>query len=499
MMCMRGDFGLPIGTEHAHHQPYSILTEGAFMPEKQRFNPVTNEIVARLREAVGDENVLSDEDTITENASDETEDLVYRPDVVVLPEDTEGVSRVLRTAWENNIPVTPRGGGTGLSGGALPVRGGIVLATKKLNRIIEIDRNNLMAVAEPGVITQEFQEAVEEVGLFFPPDPASRGSCFLGGNLAECSGGPRAVKYGVTKDYVTGIEAVLPDGTLIRHGGKLLKNVTGYNLTQTIIGSEGTLAVITKIIFRLISLPRHRLTLMIPYPNLEDCARTVPAIMNAGILPSALEFMEKDAIQMAEKHLSVSFPNNESAAQLLVELDGNDMSTIENASEKLAEIALNEGAGDVLLADSTAKQEELWNLRRSLGEAVKSVSVYKEEDTVVPRNNIVPLLVGVKEIAEKYGITTVCYGHAGDGNLHVNILKLDMSEEDWNRKLDPAIEEIFKHTVSLGGMISGEHGVGFVQRKYLPIAINEDELALMKRIKQAFDPKGILNPEKIFP
>jgi glycolate oxidase len=469
------------------------------MSEKRRFNPVTDEIISRLRKEIGDGNVYTDTDTILENASDETEDLVYRPEVVVQPEDAEGVSRVLRIAWQNDIPVTPRGGGTGLSGGALPVRGGIVLSMKKLNRIIEVDQDNFMAVVEPGVITQEFQEAVEETGLFFPPDPASRGSCFLGGNLAECSGGPRAVKYGVTKDYVTGIEAVLPDGTLIRHGGKLLKNVTGYNLTQTIIGSEGTLAVITKIIVRLLSLPQHRLTLMIPFPTLEDCARTVPAIMNAGIVPSALELMERDGIHMAEKHLSVSFPNNEAAAQLLVELDGNDMAVIETASEKLAEIALQQGASDVLLADSTTKQEELWNLRRSLGEAVKSVSVYKEEDTVVPRNNIVPLLIGVKEIAKKYGITTVCYGHAGDGNLHVNILKMDMSEEEWTQKLDPAIEEIFKHTVSLGGMISGEHGVGFVQRKYLPIAINDDELELMKRIKHAFDPKGILNPEKIFP
>jgi len=469
------------------------------MDEERKFNPVTETILSRLRKELGDANVFTDEDTIAESASDETEDLVYRPEVVVQPGDAEGVSRVLRIAWENNIAVTPRGGGTGLSGGALPVRGGIVLSMKRLNRIIEIDQKNLMAVVEPGVITQEFQEAVEELGLFYPPDPASRGSCFLGGNLAECSGGPRAVKYGVTKDYVMGIEAVLPDGTHIRHGGKLLKNVTGYNLTQTIIGSEGTLAVITKIIFRLIPLPRHRLTLMIPFGSLEDCASTVPAIMNAGIVPSALEFMERDAIEMAEKHLSVNFPNPEAAAQLLVELDGSDMASIENISEKLAEIALNEGATDVLLADSAAKQEELWNLRRSLGEAVKSVSVYKEEDTVVPRNNIVPLLIGVKEIARKYGITTVCYGHAGDGNLHVNILKMDMSDDDWKRNLNPAIEEIFRHTVALGGMISGEHGVGFVQRRYLPIAVNEGELQLMKRIKQAFDPKGILNPEKIFP
>ncbi len=469
------------------------------MEDPHSFNPVTDKIIGSLKKAVGDENVRTDDETLDSCASDETEDLKFKPDVVVSPLDTDGVSQVLQIAWENNIPVTPRGGGTGLSGGALPVCGGIVLSMKHFIRIIEIDQKNLMAVAEPGVITQEFQEAVEEVGLFYPPDPASRGSCFLGGNLAECSGGPRTVKYGVTKDYVTGIEAVLADGTVIRHGGKLLKNVTGYNLSQIIIGSEGTLAVITKIFFRLLSLPRHRLTLLIPFESLEASARTVPAIMNAGILPSAIEFIERDAIQMGADHLGTKFPSSNAAAHLLIELDGNDLSMIERTSEQLCEIALDEGASDVLLADSAAKQQELWDLRRAIGEAVKSVSIYKEEDTVVPRHNLVPLLLGVKEIAARYGIETVCYGHAGDGNLHVNILKMDMSDEDWKKNLDPAIEEIFELTVSLGGMISGEHGIGYVQRKFLPIALSESEIDLMKRIKHTFDPKGILNPHKIFP
>ncbi len=467
--------------------------------ENNRFKPVTPELIAKLEEAVGAGFVRTDEETILLYASDETEDLVYRPEVVVLPQDTAAVARVMKTATAYSVPVTPRGAGTGLSGGALPVRGGIVLGTSAFNKIIEIDKKNLMAVVEPGVITQVFQEAVEEVGLFYPPDPASRGSCFLGGNLAECSGGPRAVKYGVTKDYVLGLEAVLPNGDVIRHGGKLLKNVTGYNLTQLIVGSEGTLAIITKIVVKLLPTPRHRVLLLIPFPTLESCARAVPAVMNAGIIPSVLEFMEREALEITQKHLDTTIPNCEAAAQLLIELDGDDQATIARQAEEVCEIVTGEGATDVLLADSSARMNQLWTMRRAIGEAVKSQSVYKEEDTVVPRNNIVPLLIGVKEISAKYGIKTVCYGHAGDGNLHCNILKMDLSDEEWNTRLEPAIREIFEHTVALGGMISGEHGIGYVQKKYIRIAFGDSELGLMKRIKDAFDPMGILNPAKIFP
>jgi len=469
------------------------------MPMKHAFNLVTEEIIEALRRIVGNDHVMTDEESISKYASDETEDFVFPPEVVVLPASTAEVSEILRLAWEHTIPVTPRSGGTGLSGGALPVHRGIVLGSERMNRILEIDTDNLMAVVEPGVITQELQEAVEKIGLYYPPDPASRGTCRLGGNLAECAGGPHAVKYGVTKDYVLGLEAVLADGTVVHHGGKLLKNSTGFNLTQLIVGSEGTLAVITKIFLKLIPLPRRRIMLLVPFPALESAARTVPAIMNAGITPSALEFMERDAVKIAEKHLGVAVPNSDAAAQLIIELDGDDDAAIQRSAEQICSIALEQGALDVLLADSSEKQNEIWKMRRATGEAVKSVSVYKEEDTVVPRFNLVPLLVGVKNIARRYGITTVCYGHAGDGNLHVNILKGDMSDAEWGGNLDPAIREIFELTVSLGGTISGEHGIGYSQKRYLPIAFSEEEIALMKRIKAAFDPKGILNPGKIFP
>lgn len=463
------------------------------------FNRVSPAVVRELRDAIGAACVHTDAETLSLNASDETEDLAFDPEVVLTPTDATAISAIMRIASRHRIPVTPRGAGTGLSGGALPVHGGIVLSTRALNRIVEIDTINLMAVVEPGVITQVFQETVEAGGLFYPPDPASRGSCFLGGNLAECSGGPRAVKYGVTRDFVTGLEAVLPNGEIVRHGGKLLKNVTGYNLTQLIIGSEGTLAIITKIFLRLLPLPRHRTMLLVPFDSLEACARTVPAIMHAGVIPSALEFIERDAIEITQRHLGKSFPSPGAAAHLLIELDGNDEGTIQAEAERVAEIALAEGAGDVLVAETGARMNEMWAFRRAIGVAVKSESVYKEEDTVVPRGNLVPLLLGVKEIAARHGIRTVCYGHAGDGNLHVNILKMDLSDEAWKHSLEPAIREIFELTVSLGGLISGEHGIGWVQKNYMPIALSEAELDLMRAIKRAFDPDGILNPGKMFP
>lgn len=462
-------------------------------------NRLSPAILDELRALLGEAAVRTDSESLDLAASDETEDLAFKPDVVVVPKTVEDVAEVLRLATRHRVPVTPRGAGTGLSGGALPVHGGIVLSTRGLDRILEIDRENLMAVVEPGVITQVFQEAVEAQGLFYPPDPASRGSCFLGGNLAECSGGPRAVKYGVTKDFVTGVEAVLPTGDIIRHGGKLLKNVTGYNLSQLIIGSEGTLAVITKIFLRLLPLPTHRVLLLVPFEDLESSARAVPAIMHAGIIPSVLEFMERDAIEITERHLSTTFPNAQAAAHLMIELDGNDESVIQRDAERVAGIVLERGATDVLVADTDTRMNEVWAMRRAIGAAVKSESVYKEEDTVVPRGRLVPLLTGVKEIARRHGIRTVCYGHAGDGNLHVNILKMDMTEEKWQHALEPAIHEIFELTVSLGGMISGEHGIGLVQKNYLPIALSPAEIDLMRAIKRAFDPHGILNPGKIFP
>jgi glycolate oxidase len=462
------------------------------------YNRITDRIIAEIATTIGEGNVLSDDESRSLYSKDETEDLSFVPEVIVKPSTAQHVAAILKLANAYRIPVTPRGAGTGLSGGALPVFGGIVLSMEKFKRIIEIDEKNCQAVVEPGVITQIFQEECEKVGLYYPPDPSSRGSSFLGGNLAECAGGPRAVKYGVTKDYVLGLEAVLPTGEIINVGGRVLKNVSGYNLTQLIVGSEGTLAVITKIIFRLIPLPKLRKVVLVQFSTLEDAAAAVASIFSNGITPSACEFMEKAAVKVAEERQAKKFPNSDAEAQLLIEVDGNYEEALHSEIEKIAEVVSQHNAIDVLLAEDRQKVEDVWALRRGMGEAVKSVSTYKEEDTVIPRANLPQLIKGVKEICEQYNITSICYGHAGDGNVHVNILKDKLTDEEWNTHVDDAVRKIFKLTVSLGGTISGEHGIGYSQKSYLPIALSPAALNLMKEIKRTFDPQGILNPGKIF-
>ncbi len=463
------------------------------------YNKLTPDDLDIFRSICGDEYVITDQSELDIHASDETEDFKYPPEVVLLPGSTEEIQAIMKHCTERRIAVTPRGGGTGLSGGALPVYGGVSLSIKRLNRILEIDVDNLMIVVQPGVITQVLQEAVEELGLFYPPDPASRGSCFIGGNLAECAGGPRALKYGVTKDYVLGLEAVLANGEKIRWGGKLLKNVTGYNLAQLIVGSEGTLAIITEITLKLIPLPKERLCLVAPFDDGEAAARALTKIFMARLVPSAAEYLEGKAVRCAEEKFGKTFPQSDAEAHLLLELDGNDRALLERDVETVGDICLGEGARDVLLADDQAKMDDLWMMRRGIGEAVKSVSVYKEEDTVVPRARLPELVNVVREICDKYKIDAITYGHAGDGNLHVNILKRDLSDEEWNDRLPGAITELFERVVAMGGTISGEHGIGWVQKRYLPIALGPSELNLMRRLKDAFDPAGILNPGKLLP
>lgn len=462
------------------------------------YNKINNEILNRLIDISGKESVIIDSDELKLYSKDYTENLSFNPEVIVKPNSTAEISLIMKLANEFKIPVVPRGGGTGLSGGALTIYGGICLSMEKFKKIIEIDKENFQAIAEPGVITQILMDECEKEGLYYPPDPSSKGSSFLGGNLAECSGGPRAVKYGVTKDYVLGMEFVTPTGEIINSGARVLKNVTGYNLTQLLIGSEGTLGIITKIIFRLIPLPKIKKLMLAAFNDIEDCAKTVSKIFQAGITPSALELMENSAMNAAEKQLGKKFPNGDAAAQLLIEVDGNYVESLDKDIEMIAEIVTENGAYDIILAEDTHKMNELWALRRCIGEAVKSISEYKEEDTVVPRSHIPQLIKGVKEISAKYGITTICYGHAGDGNVHVNILKDKLDDEGWEKNLDTAIREIFELTVSLGGTISGEHGIGYSQKNYLPIALGENEISLMKSIKNSMDPNNIMNPGKIF-
>lgn len=464
------------------------------------FNPVTEEDLTAFREMLTTAQVLFDEEHLHAYGHDETEDLQFPPEVVLKPSKVEEVAAIMRYCNEHGLPVTPIGARTGLSGGALSVHGGIGLSMEKFDRILDIDEQNLQATVEPGVITQVFQETVIEKGLFYPPDPSSRGSCFIGGNLAECAGGPRAVKYGVTRDYVLNLQVVLPSGEIIWTGANVLKNSTGYNLTQLMVGSEGTLGVITKVVFRLLPYPKHNLLMLVPFFSATKACEAVSAVFRAGVIPSALEFMERDAIDWTLKYvdgitLSVKA---EHQAHLLIEVDGNDMDVLFKDCEIIAEVMTEHECDEVLFADSEAQKDQLWMMRRRVGEAVKANSVYKEEDTVVPRYQLPELLKGVKEIGNKYGFKSVCYGHAGDGNLHVNIIKGELSNEHWEKQLPMGIREIFEHTVKLGGTLSGEHGIGYVQKGYMDIAFSEVQLNLMKGIKHLFDPKGIMNPGKIF-
>lgn len=434
-------------------------------------------------------------------ASDHTEDFVFYPEIVVKPETTEEVSKIMTYCYENNLIVTPSGARTGLSGGALANHGGVLLSLERMNKILEIDEKNHQVITEPGVVTEELQNAVKEKGLFYPPDPASKGSCFIGGNIAENSGGPKAVKYGVTKDWVLNLEIVLPNGDIMWTGANVIKNATGYNLTQLIIGSEGTLAIVTKIVLRLIPHPTQTLLLLVPFrSNIEAC-EAVGKIFMEGIIPSGMEFMEHDAIAFTLPFVddAPDILKDDHEAHLLIELDGFNSETMMTDCEKIVTVLEQFDIDDILFAETEAQKEAIWKIRRKIGESVKSHSVYKEEDTVVPRYHLPECLKAVKEIGARYGFKSVCYGHAGDGNLHVNIIKGELTDEAWENELPKAIREIFSEVVRLGGTLSGEHGIGLVQREFMDIAFNNNQLDLMKAIKLVFDPKNLLNPGKIFP
>ena len=445
--------------------------------------------------------ILSDVDSIQRESHDETEDLYFPPEVVVEPMTTDEVSTIMQWANAHAIPVTAAGARTGLSGGALAVEGGIALSMRRMNSILEVDERNLQVRVQPGVIVERLQDTVAEKGLFYAVDPASRGSCSIGGNIAENSGGPRAVKYGVTKDWVLNLEVVLADGSVIRTGANTLKNSTGYNLTQLMVGSEGTLGVITEATLKLLPLPRFKALLLVPFSSAEQACEAVSAIFQAGIQPSAMEFMERSAIALAQEFtgdFSLKI-DDDVQAHLLIEVDAFRAEDLLPQMESILPVLESCGAKDPLFADDAAAQEKLWFLRRRVGEAVKAASVYKEEDTVVPRAKLPELLVAVKAIGKKFGFESVCYGHAGDGNLHVNILKGGLSDAAWSKELPDAIRLIFESVVDMGGTLSGEHGIGWVQRPYMDVAFSPRHLQLMHGIKRVFDPKGILNPQKIMP
>ena len=453
-----------------------------------------------FKQIIGDSYVFVDDENRNKYAHDETENLHFLPDIIIKPRTAEEISEVMKLCNQHKIPVTPRGAGTGLSGGALPQFGGVLVSFERMNNIIEIDERNLQVITEPGVITETLQNAVKEKGLFYPPDPSSKGSCFIGGNIAENSGGPKAVKYGVVKDYVLNLEVVLPTGEIIWTGANVLKNATGYNLTQLMVGSEGTLGLVTKIVLKLIPFPKHDLLMLVPFNNLEKAGEAVSAIFRAGFTPSALELVEINALKIVSKFVDSSIVpvTDEMEAHLIIELDGNHMDALMTEMEAIATLLTEYDCGEVFFADDAQQKEALWKLRRRVAEAVKIDGYTIEEDTVVPRAELPKLIKGVKELGKAYHFDVVCYGHAGDGNLHIRIKKPGSIYSLNNPEVIPALRALFTLVKSLGGTISGEHGIGLIQKEFIDIVYSPVELDLMRGIKKVFDPNNILNAGKIF-
>jgi glycolate oxidase len=463
-------------------------------------NAITTQILEQFKLIVGSEYVFTDADSIEKYGKDETEQLHYAPQVIVKPRQASEIAQLLKICNEHLIPVTPRGAGTGLTGGALPHLGGLVISMERFNTILEIDERNLQVTAEPGVITEMLQDAVKEKGLFYPPDPASKGSCFIGGNISENSGGPKAVKYGVVKDYVLNLEVVLPNGEIIWTGSNVLKNATGYNITQLIVGSEGTLGIVTKIVLRLIPHPKFDLLMLAPFNSLEKASEAVSAIFRAGITPSAMELMEIDAITLASKILdSTAIPLTENlAAHLIIEVDGNNMDVLMGEMEAISEVLSQFEAGELFFADDAQQKNELWKIRRKANEAAVMAGYTIEEDTVVPRAELPKLIKGVKELGAQNEFKVVCYGHAGDGNLHIRINHPTIKKSYGSDEMNAILKKLFELVKDLGGTISGEHGIGLIQKSYMPVLFDEVSLELMRGIKNTFDPNHILNSGKIF-
>ena len=461
---------------------------------------VTEEELREFRNIVGNEFVILDEEVLKNYSHDETEQLFSLPSIVIKPRTADEISSIMRICNRNRIPVTPRGAGTGLSGAAIPQQGGVLISTERMNSILFIDEKNLQVTTEPGVITEVLQNTVKAKGLFYPPDPASRGSCFIGGNISQNSGGPKAVKYGVVRDYVLNLELVLPSGEIIWTGANVLKNSTGYSLTQLVVGSEGTLGIITKIVLKLIPYPKCELLMLVPFASLDQAGEAVSAIFRAGFTPSALELIEIDALRIANRFLKTNFisPGERVEAHLLIEVDGNHRESLMADMESISELLGQYEVGEILFAEDEEQKKSLWTLRRRLLDAVKSEGYTIEEDTVVPRASLPALVRGIKKLGLEFGFQSVCYGHAGDGNLHIRIKKDGSPNSQDDPEIVRSIRAMFELVRDLGGTISGEHGIGLIQKSYLDIVFNSTQVDLMREIKKAFDPNLILNAGKIF-
>ena len=450
-----------------------------------------------LKSVVGQERVYTGGDINEDYSHDELGGISKMPDAMVEVLSTEEVSKIMSYAYKNNIPVVVRGSGTGLVGASVPIHGGIMINMTKMNKILEIDEENLTLTVEPGVLLMEIGKFVEEHDLFYPPDPGEK-SATIGGNISTNAGGMRAVKYGVTRDYIRGLEIVLPNGKVLQIGGKVVKNSSGYSIKDLVCGAEGTLAIVTKAILKLLPLPKKAISLLIPFPNLEMAINTVPKIIKSKAIPTAIEFMQREVILAAEKFLGKKFPDNSSDAYLLLTFDGNTKEDIEKDYEKVANICLEEGALDVYISDTDERKEAVWSARGAFLEAVKASTTEMDEcDVVVPRNKVASFVKYTDELQEQFDVRIRSFGHAGDGNLHVYVLRDNLTKEQWDRKLKNVFECMYKKSVELNGLVSGEHGIGFAKKPYLFEQYGEEYMELMKNIKLAFDPKNILNPGKV--
>ena len=466
-----------------------------------KFNKINSEFLSKLQIAIGSEYVFTQLETLEKYARDFTHYLHFPPEVVVKPKNATEVSKIMALCNEHLIPVTVQGARSGLTGSGLPVHGGVVMSMERFDKILDIDAKNYQVTVEPGVITEHLQNVLQAEGVYYPPDPAGRGYSFIGGNIATNAGGPRCVKYGVTRDYVLNLEIVLPNGDIMWTGANTLKNSTGYNLTQLITGSEGTLAVVTKIVLKLLPHPPFNLLMLAMFYKAEDACSSVADIFKSGVIPSALEFMDKTAMGYAIRYVgSVAFPISEDyEAMLLIEVDGNNMEVLHSDCEKISEVLTQFNVGDILFADNEAQKNELWKLRRNAANAMETLaSARLTDDIVVPRTKLPELLLGVKKIGDELGLKTSNIGHIGDGNMHFSIITDEPETDAWREKSIQGKREIYKLAKSLGGMLSAEHGVGYIQKPFLNIFLGEAHIHLLKGIKKVFDPKGILNPSKVF-
>lgn len=463
------------------------------------YDTVDEKIITQLRDIIGASNTILEKNALENYAHDETPLYRSMPDVAVKPTSTEQVSSIMKLAFKHNIPVTPRGGGTCLSAGTVPIYGGIVLSLENMTKIKEIDKDDMMVVAETGIITEQLGTELAKHDLFFPPDPVSLDSCTIGGNIAECAGGPRAMKYGVTRNYVTGIVFVLPDGTVSRLGGKLLKNVTGYDLINLIIGSEGTLAIVTEATIKVLHLPKIVVDLLIPFNCVEDATNFAISILGAGLMPAAIEFMEGDVVRKVSKYLGRKIPYMNANAHTIVEIDGDEKDRVSKTYDRIGDIALKHGAPDVLVAEGVKDRERIWEPRKNIGDTLKELTKnVAREDLVVPKTQIPTLINSLKKCVSKYGATVYTFGHLGDGNIHADV-SIDKNAELTTAEIDKMRREIYEITISLGGAITAEHGVGLSKIPYISMALDNKQIEIMQKIKQVFDPKNILNPGKIFP